>query len=136
MVTIRNHNVILDAEFITKLHPKILYEIGKICPENQIKFQELYTKKKRSLVLAFICLIFFPGTHYAFLGRWQLQLMYWLTFGGALIWWLVDMFRLPTLVKECNYYQQKKVLMEINSINVFKNAKPIEMPSLKEAQVA
>ena len=136
MVTIRNHNVILDAEFVNDLHPKILYELGKICPENQIRFKELYSKRKRSLGLAFICLIFFPGTHYAFLGRWQLQIMFWLTLGGAFVWWLVDLFRLPTLVKECNFYQQKKVLMEINSISIFKNAKPAQIPSMKEARVA
>ncbi len=136
MVTLRNHNIILDAEFIKKLHPKVIYELGKICPENQIRFQEIYSKRERSLRFAFICLFFFPGTHYAFLGRWQLQIMYWLTFGGALIWWVIDMFRLPALLKESNHYEQKKILFEINSINVFHTSQLLNKPSLNKAKVA
>ena len=102
MVKIRNHNIILDAEFTNKLHPKVLYELGKMCAENQNKFQELYSESKRSLSLAYICLIFFPSTHYAFLGRWQMQILFWLTLGGGLVWWIVDLFRLSTMVNQTN----------------------------------
>ncbi len=130
MVKIRNHNIILDAEFTMHLHPTILYELGKSCPEKQLKFQQFYLKRKRSLKLAYVCLIFFPGTHYAFLGSWQMQILFWLTCGGGFIWWLTDMFRLPGLIKQNNFYHQKKVLMEINSTSIFQNTQIFKIPSL------
>lgn len=136
MVKIRNHNIILDAEFTNKLHPKVLYELGKMCAEKQQKFQELYSGRKRSVTLAYVCLLFFPGTHYAFLGRWQMQVLFWLTLGGAFVWWIVDLFRLPKLVNQTNFHYQQKVLMEVNSVNIFKAEQPLKVPSLVSAQVA
>ncbi|MFM9944793.1 MAG: TM2 domain-containing protein [Bacteroidia bacterium] len=130
MVTIRNHNVILDAQFTSKLNSKVIYELGKMCAENQLKFKELYSEKKRSLLLAYICLVFFPSTHYAFLGRWQMQGLYWLTLGGGLVWWIVDLFRLPKLVSQTNFHFQQKILRDINSISVFKPVSPIRIPSI------
>ncbi len=136
LVTIRNHNLILDSKFTNSLHPKIQYELGKICPENQIKFKELYSLSKRSLAIAYVCLIFFPSTHYAFLGRWQLQVLFWLTLGGGSFWWMADIVRLPAFVKQTNYYYQQKILRELNAVNVFKTSPPLRVPTLVSARVA
>ncbi len=133
MVTIRSHNIILDAEFTVKLHPKTLYELGKICPENQLKFQDIYSKLNRSLFWAYVSLVFFPGTHYAFLGRWQLQFLFWLTLGGGFIWWLVDLYRLPKLVKQTNFFIEQNTLREIKSVNVFTTAKAIHITKMAAA---
>lgn len=107
-----------------------------MCPDKQQKFQELYSGRKRSLKLAYVCLLFFPGTHYAFLNRWQMQLLFWLTLGGAFIWWIVDMFRLPKLVEQTNFYFQQKILREVNSVNIFIAEQPLKVPSMVTAQVA
>lgn len=125
--------MILDAEFTIKLHPKTLYELGKICPENQIQFQEIYLKRNKSLFLGYLCLLFLPSTHYAFMGRWQLQFLFWLTLGGALVWWMADLYRLPKLIKNVNSQIQQKVLMETKSVNVFKTAKPIHITKMAAA---
>jgi len=123
LVTIRNHNIVLVAEFTIKLHPKTLYELGKICPENQFQFQELYLKKVKSTNVAYICLFFFPTTHYCFLGKWQMQFLFWLTLGGGFIWWLLDFYRLPILIKQINFEIEQKILREIKSVNVFETSK-------------
>lgn len=123
----------MDSEFTLKLHPKTLYELGKMCPENQIQFQEVYLKRNKSLFLAYLCLFFLPSTHYAFMGRWQLQFLFWFTLGGALIWWMVDLYRLPKLINDVNAQFQQKVLMETKSVNVFKNAKPIHISKMAAA---
>lgn len=136
MITIRNHNVILDGEFTHQLHPRVLYELGKRSFEDQLQFQELYESKKRSLFLAYVCLLFFPGTHYAFLGKWQLQVLFWLTLGGCLVWWVADIFRLKQLVKQNNTFSQQQILREISSTNIFISAKPLADPRLSSAKIA
>jgi len=136
VVTIRNHNLILDNEFTRELNSKIIYELGKNCPENQLKFKELYNSRKKSLMIAFICLMFFPGTHYAFMGKWQLQLLFWITLGGGLIWWVTDIFRLSKIVKENNVEYQNQILREINSENIFSTFKPMRIHGIADMKVA
>ena len=45
---------------------------------------------------------FFLGAHYAYLGKWGLQILYWFTGGGLLIWMLVDLFHIPSKVEAHN----------------------------------
>lgn len=70
--------------------------------------------------------MFFPCTHYAFIGKWQLQVLFWITLGGGFIWWLVDFFRIKQLVKEKNHNIQSQVLRDVHSIHIFNsiNTKP------------
>jgi hypothetical protein len=44
----------------------------------------------------------FLGAHYAYLGKWGVQLAYWFTLGGLGIWLMVDLFRIGGLVKRYN----------------------------------
>mgnify|MGYP003651789815 FL=1 len=44
----------------------------------------------------------FLGSHYAYLGKWGVQLAYWFTLGGLGIWLMVDLFRIGGLVKRYN----------------------------------
>ena len=44
----------------------------------------------------------FLGAHYAYLGKWGVQLAYWFTLGGLGIWLMVDLFRVGGLVKRYN----------------------------------
>lgn len=55
-------------------------------------------KKRRYAYLAWLCL----GSHYLYLRRPVVQLLFWLTAGGLLIWWLIDLFRLPEMVQRYN----------------------------------
>ena len=45
---------------------------------------------------------FLLGAHYAYLGRWGIQILYWITLGGFLIWALIDLFTLSGKVNEFN----------------------------------
>jgi hypothetical protein len=55
-------------------------------------------KQKRYAYPAWLCL----GSHYLYLGRPFTQLLFWLTLGGLLLWWVADFFRLPALVRQHN----------------------------------
>jgi hypothetical protein len=42
------------------------------------------------------------GWHYLYLRKGGLQILFWLTLGGLAVWWLLDIFRLPGLVRNYN----------------------------------
>jgi len=55
----------------------------------------------RSLGIAYI-LFFIAWAHYAYLGKWGKQILFWITLGGLGIWWLFDLFRIPGLIERYN----------------------------------
>lgn len=52
---------------------------------------------------------FFGGSHYAYLGNWGTQILFWITFGGIGVWALIDMFRMSSLVQKHNYPILEKI---------------------------
>ncbi|WP_103068143.1 NINE protein [Aquimarina sediminis] len=64
---------------------------------NQIYLQS----KMKSSGTAYLCW-FFLGCHYAYLGKWGYQILYWITLGGIGIWMLIDLFHIPTKVDNYN----------------------------------
>lgn len=45
---------------------------------------------------------FFLGAHYAYLGKWGIQILYWITLGGIGIWAFIDLFTIPGKVNRRN----------------------------------
>jgi TM2 domain-containing membrane protein YozV len=45
---------------------------------------------------------FLLGAHYAYLGKWGIQILYWLTLGGLGIWALIDLFTMSGKVNKYN----------------------------------
>ena len=64
--------------------------------------------KMKSTGIAYLCW-FFIGVHYAYLGRWGLQILYWITAGGLGIWALVDLFHIPTKVTNYNLEVSRQI---------------------------
>ncbi|HUH28047.1 TM2 domain-containing protein [Gelidibacter sp.] len=57
--------------------------------------------KMKSTGTAYLCW-FFLGCHYAYLGNWGLQILYWFTLGGLGIWAFIDLFHIPTKISNYN----------------------------------
>ncbi len=136
MVKTRKHTIFLDPSLVGSLSPIIKFELAKLSKEKQLKFQKKYLEKRRPLLFAYICLLFFPGTHYAFLGNWPMQILFWITLGGGMMWWLFDIYRLKALVHNTNLNIQKKILVEINAVNVFHKYEPVVVSSRLSIRVA
>ena len=67
-----------------------------------------YKRKKKSVFVAYLFLL--PlGWHYAYLRKWGLQILCFLTLWGFLLWWFVDWFRVPSLVR--NYNQDLSIAL-------------------------
>jgi len=65
----------------------------------------------------------FLGCHYAYLGKWGVQLAYWFTLGGLGLWMFIDMFRLSGLVKKHN----NLIYQQLEDIEEDKHRKTLEM---------
>lgn len=63
-------------------------------------------KKRRYAYLAWLCL----GSHYLYLRRPRTQVLFWLTAGGLLLWWLLDLTRIPALVARHNRHAVSELL--------------------------
>ncbi|MBS3789030.1 TM2 domain-containing protein [Candidatus Bipolaricaulota bacterium] len=85
--------------------------------EETERFVEKYEEESKSTFFAYLFWLLF-GWHYAYLGRWKKTLLFLITAGGAGIWWLVDAFRVPGLVKEHNRDAVFKAAEEIGPIEV------------------
>ncbi len=94
------------------LPASILLELRKIAPEKQPVFLEAYGRQAKSWEVALLCWLLVGG-HYAYLGRVGRQVLFWLTGGGLLVWWLVDGLRLRRLVREHNCAVARAVLRSL-----------------------
>jgi len=64
----------------------------------------------------------FLGAHYAYLGKWGIQLAYWFTLGGLGVWLMVDLFRIGGLVKRYN----NLIYEELDELEEEKHNKQLE----------
>jgi TM2 domain-containing membrane protein YozV len=75
--------------------------MSKLDPEDKLIFEQSYARRAKSTGTAYV-LWFLLGWHYAYLGQWGWQVLYWLTLGGVGVWALVDLFRIPGMVSSIN----------------------------------
>src|ERR1700675_4031349 len=76
-------------------------QVAKLPEDLQAAFLEEYRRKAKSsgvATLLWLCL----GWHYAYLGKWGTQFLFWITLGGIFVWWCVDLFRVRGMVRDYN----------------------------------
>ena len=85
-------------------------------PLTQEAFVAEFNKKKKSPFMASV-LGFFLGLHYAYVGRVWMTVVFWLTCGGLMIWWFIDLFRVTGMVREYNKSIAITVLRDIQILH-------------------
>jgi hypothetical protein len=83
------------------LHPTALETLRKLGPVHQESFVREFRRRAKKMSLAYLWWVLL-GSHYAYMGKWPTQFLFWVTSGGLLVWWLVDAFRIPGLVRDLN----------------------------------
>jgi hypothetical protein len=102
---------------ISKNLPAIVRnEVVKFSPEKQQEFLEEYQRKMKSKGVAYLLWLLF-GLHYAYLGKWLIQLVFWITGGGFFVWWFIDLFRVSGLINERNKDEAVDVLRTIKIVS-------------------
>ena len=92
----------ISASVADSLPSMVKNELAKMSAQKQEEFVEEYKRKAKSLGVAYLLLIIVLAMHYGYLRQWGLQIVFWLTGSGFFIWWFIDLFRLPGLVKNYN----------------------------------
>ncbi len=77
-------------------------------------FHAEMTRRAKSGLWGLVCAL--VGLHYAYLGRWGLLVVYWLTLGGLGLWWFVDLFRVGGLVRDRNTDEALAVLRDVRAV--------------------
>lgn len=83
------------------LPPRAQAVYGDLNGEYQRMMLQEISNREKSTGVGYI-LWFLLGWHYAYVGRWGVQILYWLSFGGLLVWMLADLFRMPSIIRRRN----------------------------------
>lgn len=84
-----------------KIPAMVATELDAMSEAEYAAWAEEFTRRSKSFGLAVVTWLLF-GWHYVYVRRWGVQLLFWCTAGGALIWWMIDLFRLGGIVDDYN----------------------------------
>ncbi len=89
--------------------------VSSLPPVLQDEFYEEYALVEKRVGLSYLFLLIPPplSCHYLYNNRIFLQILYTLTFGGALMWWLVDFKRIRQIVQDENRKTARKLLKKM-----------------------
>jgi hypothetical protein len=76
-------------------------ELAALPASTRAAFDEAFRRRARSTTTAYVTWILVGG-QYGYVGRWALQILFWVTLGGLMVWWVVDLFRIPGMVRRYN----------------------------------
>lgn len=99
-----------------QLTPLLKTELAKLSGPQVTAFIDAFNRKRKNMTSGYISWLLL-GSHYAYLGRWGLQVLHWGTFGMMGMWWLLDAVRLPRLIQGHNRDLATSVLRDIKLIS-------------------
>jgi len=102
----------LDKERFPSLVEDALVKFTK---DQKWGFIEEFYRREKDMACAYVFWVLF-GLHYAYLGKWGMQLLFWLTAAGLGVWWFIDLFRIPGLVRNYNADVSINVLRDIKTL--------------------
>lgn len=112
----QENKLFIQSSIADYLPSMVKNELAKMSAQKQEEFVEEYKRKAKSVGIAYL-LIILIGMHYGYLRKWGLQVVFWLTAGGLFIWCLVDLFRIPGLVKNYNKDIATEVMRNLKAIS-------------------
>lgn len=99
-------------------------KLAELTLEQKSIFHKEYERRKKSVLIGYLLLI--PlGWHYAYVKKWGSQILCIITLWGLLIWWLVDWFRLPSIIKRYNDDLAVKIMVEYAALFPVKDKKEL-----------
>ena len=86
-----------------------------LSPEAQISISTDYNRRRKSKGVAYFAWLLL-GWHYLYLRRVPLQFAFWFTAGGFLVWWVIDAFRIGSLVDRMNEDTARELMVQYNAL--------------------
>lgn len=87
----------------------VLEQLAYLRPDQQQAFLWRYRAQAKSPAVAF-GLLLLGGSHYLYVRRRGLQVLFWSTLGGLCVWWLADLVRIRRLIQDHNRKVAAKVM--------------------------
>jgi len=107
---------LIPTSIMGDLPDVVRHELLKLPPQKQKGFVEEYRRKSKSLAPAYILWLLL-GWHYIYFGKWGMQILFWITAGGLVFWWIVDAFRIPSMKRNYNKDVAIDVLRNLKAIS-------------------
>jgi hypothetical protein len=102
----------IPPRMATALPAAVRAELALLSAAKQDQFALAFQTRSRSLLLAYLTSLIY--CHYALLGRWAMSGMMFVSLfvAAALgwIWWLMDLVRMPEMVREHNHRVAVEIL--------------------------
>jgi len=102
----------IEHSILRQLPLTVKHGLSEMSGEKRSVFVEEFLRKKRTLGCMLALAIFFPIQHFL-LGRGLLGIIFWITGGGGLIWWIVEIFLTPSRVRRYNEELASQILRDI-----------------------
>lgn len=90
------------------LSPSTFAQYKSLPPDVRLQFEhdlEYYRKDIRTAYLWW-----FVASHRGYLGLWWSQVAFWLTAGGLLVWWVVDIYHMERMVLAYNQDVSERIM--------------------------
>lgn len=81
--------------------PLVQSALSKMDEEERLTFEAELARQQKEAWVYVLLAICFP-IQLALLGKWGLQIVFWLTGGGFFVWWIIEWFLTPKRVREYN----------------------------------
>ena len=108
--------LLIPAKIAATLPDAVRTELAMMPAAKQDEFLQAFRAQSRSLLLAYLTSLIY--CHYGLLGRWAMtgMMLASLFVAAALgwIWWLIDLVRMPEMVREHNHKVAAAILAQLN----------------------
>lgn len=96
--------LVIPEKISTSIPQSVRDELVTMPTEQQHRFVNDFRIQSKSLLMAYLCSLIY--CHYGLLGRWAMSGWMWASLFIAstlgFIWWLIDLVRIPGMVREYN----------------------------------
>lgn len=118
-----------ESRTIKSLPPSIQQVVASMDPQSQNTFFNEYLKKRKRKSVGWILWLIPITWHYLYVGRAGLQFAFWFTGGGFGIWWLVDLFRMPSIIRSKNEAIARDTIQTLGAMAAFGSGAAAGQPS-------
>lgn len=115
-----------ETKTISQLPASIQHAVSQMDSLSQNAFFGEFDKKRRKLAPAY--LLWLIGCHYLYLRKVGLFIAYFLTGGGFGVWAIVDLFRMPGIVRASNEESARTALTTLAVANQFRITQGTQQP--------
>jgi hypothetical protein len=112
-----------EARTVKSLPPSVQHVVAQMDGGSQAAFFNEYEQKKKKKSVGWI-LWFFLGFHYLYVKKVGMQFAFWFTCEGLGIWWIVDFFRMPSIIRSANEQIARECLQTLHIGAAFASMTP------------